>query len=71
MRDQRRSDVEADPGLAENERVVAEALVGQRIWDDEHVVLLDRVRTKATLRAVAVALVPSRDLNHAVPHPAE
>jgi hypothetical protein len=47
VRDQRRSHVEADPGLADNERVVAEALVGQRIWNDEQVVLLDRVRTKS------------------------
>lgn len=47
VRDERCSDVEADPGLADNERVVAEALVGQRIWNDEQVVLLNRVRTKS------------------------
>src|SRR5262245_23136286 len=47
MHDERRSHVEANPWFANNERVVAKALVRQRVCNDEHVVLLDRVNTKS------------------------
>ena len=46
MRHEGRPGVEADPRFADDERVLAETLVGQGIRNDEHVVLLDRVRAK-------------------------
>src|SRR5215471_11324182 len=47
MRDQWRPGVEPDPGLVDDERTLAKTLVGECVWHDEQVALLDRVRAKS------------------------
>ena len=60
MRDQWRPGVEAHPGIADHERVLAEAVIGQRIGNHKQVVLLNRVRTERDA---------ARGLRQAGPHP--
>jgi hypothetical protein len=46
MGDQRRTGIEADPGVLNDERILAKTLVYERVRNDEEVVLLDRVCAK-------------------------